>query len=183
MRKVIAAINMTLDGNCDHTAVNADAEIHEHYSELLRNAGIILYGRITYELMEFWPPLVKNPSGDKAMDEFAVIMDKVPKLVFSKTFTTLDWATASLATTDPAQEVNKLKQQPGNDIYVGSRSIIIQLLNLNLIDELQLCIHPVIAGKGLQLFENANGRKDLTLVKTKAFTAGAMIFYYEPVKP
>jgi len=68
MRKIVAAINMTVDGFCDHTAIIADEEIHYHYSELLRNAGAILYGRITYELMEYWPPFLKNPSGNLWMN-------------------------------------------------------------------------------------------------------------------
>ena len=98
MRKVIAAMNMTLDGFCDHTVMNADEEIHDHYSELLRSGGVILYGRITYQLMEYWPPFIKNPSGDKSMDEFAVVIDSIPKIVFSRTLKSLDWNTATLAT-------------------------------------------------------------------------------------
>jgi dihydrofolate reductase len=90
MKKVIAAINMTLDGFCDHTAIIPDEEIHQHYADLLRNAGSILYGRITYQLMEFWRDLVKNPSGEKAMDDFAIVMDKIPKIVFSNTLKSVD---------------------------------------------------------------------------------------------
>jgi dihydrofolate reductase len=71
MRKLIAAMNMTLDGFCDHTAMIADDEIHQHYNELLKSAGTVLYGRITYQLMEYWRTVVKNPTGIKAMDEFA----------------------------------------------------------------------------------------------------------------
>ena len=85
MRKLIAAINMTLDGYCDHTAIIPDDEIHQHYADLLSNADSILYGRITYELMGFWQTLVKNPSGEKSMDDFAMAMDKIPKIVFSHT--------------------------------------------------------------------------------------------------
>jgi dihydrofolate reductase len=83
MAKLIAAINMTLDGFCDHTAGIPDEEIHEHYADLLKNADTILYGRITYQLMEYWQTVVKNPTGNKAMDEFAVVIDKIPKIVFS----------------------------------------------------------------------------------------------------
>ena len=68
MRKLIAAMNMTLDGFCDHTAMIADDEIHQHYNELLRNADTLIYGRITYQLMEYWPTVLKNPTGNKAMD-------------------------------------------------------------------------------------------------------------------
>lgn len=182
MRKVIAAINITVDGFCDHTAINPDATIHEHYSDLLRNAGIILYGRITFELMEYWPPFVQHPSGNKAIDEFAIVMDNIPKVVLSHTLKNVKWQTAKLATRDLKDEVLALRQQEGNDILVGSRSLIVQLLNLGLVDEFQLCVHPVIAGKGLPLLDKISNKIELTLLKTKTFQCGAMLFYYKPVK-
>lgn len=182
MRKLIAAINMTLDGFCDHTALIADDEIHRHYSELLRNGDTILYGRITYQLMEYWPPIVKNPTGNKAMDEFAVTIDKIPKIVFSRTLQHVEWKTAKLAKRDLQEEVSALRQEAGKDILVGSRSLIVALSNLNLIDEFQLCVQPIIAGKGLSLFENIKDRIDLKLLKTKTFGCGAMMLYYERIK-
>ncbi len=180
MRKVIAAINMTIDGICDHTAGIADEEVHEHYTDLIRNADSILYGRITYELMEYWRNLVANPTGEKSMDDFAIAIDSIPKIVFSKTLATVDWQTARLANQTLVEEVLALKQQTGNNILIGSRSLIIQLLKLNLVDELQLCIHPVVQGSGMLLFENIEDRTLLQLVKTKTFKAGAIILYYEP---
>jgi len=183
MRKVIAAINMTLDGNSDHRAGIADDELHQHYTELLRNSGTLLYGRITYQLMEsYWPAVVKNPTGNKSNDEFAVTIDGIPKIVFSRTLKNVEWESATLAKRGIKEEVLALRQQPGRDILVGSRSLIVTLLNLNLIDEFQLCVHPVIAGKGLPLFENINDRIMLTLIKTKTFSAGSVTFYYEPTK-
>lgn len=83
MRKVIAAFNMTLDGFCDHTAGLPDEEIHQHYTELLSQGDAILYGRITYQLMEFWRTFLENPSEEKSMNDFAVAIDKIPKIVFS----------------------------------------------------------------------------------------------------
>jgi len=181
MRKVIAGINMTIDGYCDHTLGIPDEELHDHYTELLNNSGVALYGRITYQLMEFWKPLVKNPTGEKAMDDFAVAIDKIPKIVFSNTLKQLDWDTAKVSTQDLKEEVIKLKQQAGEDILVGSPSLIVQLTNLNLIDEYQLCVHPVIAGKGLlPLFKNISEMKILKLSKTKTFGSGAIIHYYQP---
>ena len=180
MRKIIAAINMTLDGFCDHTAISPDEEIHQHYTELISDADAILYGRITYQLMEFWRTLVKNPSGEKTMDDFAMAIDKIPKIVFSHTLKNVDWESAKLAKKDIKEEALELKQQAGKDIFVGSRSLIIQLMKLNLIDECQLCVHPVIAGTGLPLFENINERTILKLIKTKTFSGGAVILYYEP---
>jgi len=180
MRKLIAAINMTLDGICDHTAGIPDEEIHQHYTDLLNNAGAILYGRITYQLMEYWRPMVENPSGEKSMDDFARAIDKIPKIVFSRTLKNVDWKSAWLANRDLEEEVSELKQQPGKDILVGSRSLMIQLMKLNLIDEYQLCVHPVVAGSGLPLFENIGDRTILNLIKTKTFKGGAVTIYYEP---
>lgn len=181
MRKVIAAINMTLDGFCDHTAgFVADEELHYHYADLLNNAGVILYGRTTYQLMQFWQTLLKNPSDEKSMNDFAISIDKIEKLVFSNTLKDTSWDTAKLAKGPLYEEVLELKQQSGKDIFVGSRSLIIQLLNSNLIDEFQICIHPVIEGKGLPLFDQIKDRTVFKLKNTKSLQSGATVFYYEP---
>src|SRR5882724_11193934 len=169
MRRLIAAINMTLDGFCDHTAMIADEEIHQHYSKLLRSAGTILYGRITYQLMEYWPTVIKNPTGIKSMDEFAVTIDKIPKIVFSRTLQHVEWRTAKLAKRDLKEEVLELRQQAGKDILVGSPSLIVALTQLDLIDEYQLAVQPTILGSGLPLFKNIKDRVDLKLFKTKTF--------------
>lgn len=182
MRKVIAAINMTLDGYCDHTAgIIADDELHNHYAELLNNAGILLYGRTTYELMLFWKTLLINPSEEKAMNDFAISIDNVEKLVFSNTLKDTGWDSAKLAHKSLEEEVIELKKQAGKDIFIGSRSLIIQLLNSNLLDELQLCIHPVIEGKGLPLFDKIKEKTIFKLLKTKSLNSGAIIFYYQPI--
>ncbi|BBE17757.1 dihydrofolate reductase [Aquipluma nitroreducens] len=180
MRKLIAAINMTLDGFCDHTAGLPDEEIHQHYTELLRQADLILYGRTTYQLMEFWRTLLENPSEEKSMNDFAVAIDKIPKIVFSHTLKDIEWNSAKLSNKSLEEKVLELKRQPGGDILVGSRSLIIQLMKLNLIDEYQLCVHPVVAGSGLSLFENINDRTILKLLKTKTFSGGAVTLFYEP---
>lgn len=183
MRKVIAGINMTLDGFCDHTAAIADDELHQHYNNLLKSGDTLLWGRITYQLMEsFWPGVVDNPTGNKPVDEFALIADNINKIVFSHTLKNVTWKNTRLATKDLKEEVLSLKQQAGRDIFVGSPSLIVGLTNLNLIDEYQLCIHPIILGKGLPLFKNLNERIDLKLIKTKTFSSGSIVLYYEPKK-
>jgi dihydrofolate reductase len=182
MRKIIAAFNMTLDGICDHTAGIPDEEIHQHYTELLGQADTILYGRTTYQLMEFWRTLLEDPSEEKSMNDFAMAINKIPKIVFSHTMKNVEWKSATVAKRDLKEEVLELRTQSGKDILVGSRSLIIQLMKLNLIDELQLCIYPVVAGHGLPLFENINDRIILKLIKTKLFSGGAVILYYEPKK-
>jgi dihydrofolate reductase len=191
MRKLIAAMNMTLDGFCDHTTMIADDELHQHYNELLSNADTLLYGRITYQLMESaWPAIVKNPSGNKPIDEFAILIDNISKIVFSHTLSNtganaIGWKNAKVATHGLEQEVLELKQSGNSEsksILVGSPSLIVEALNLHIVDELQLCVQPIIAGKGLSLFNNISDRIDLKLLKTKKFSSGSMMLYYEPVK-
>ncbi len=180
MAKVIAAFNMTLNGVSDHTAGVADAELHEHYAALIRQAGLLLYGRTTFELMSFWQGLVAHPSGEKAMDDFAIAMDRIPKLIFSKTLNQTGWASAALAERPLMEEVASRRLQEGPDILVGSKSLIIQLLVAGLIDELQLCIHPVIEAKGDLLFAAIKGRIMLRLVHTKVLGSGAVVLHYVP---
>jgi dihydrofolate reductase len=117
------------------------------------------------------------------MDDFAVAIDNTPKIVFSRTLKHVDWKSAKLASQDPGKEVLELKQSRSGgrkDILVGSRSLIIQLLNSNLIDQFQICIHPVLEGKGLPLFDQIKNRIVFKLVKTKSLKSGATVFYYEP---
>lgn len=182
MRKVIAAFNMTLDGVCNHTTGIADEDLHQHYSDLLDAAGVILYGRTTYELMQFWKTILQNPTGKKTMDDFAIAMDKVPKLVFSTTLKHTNWDSAKLSDSPLNEKVLELKHQTGKDIAVGSRSLIVQLLNSNLIDEFQICVHPIIEGKGVRLFDQIKDRIMLKLIKTKTLNSGATILYYEPIR-
>ena len=175
-------MNMTLDGFCDHTAMIAGEEIHDHYTELLNSAGVVLYGRTTYQLMEYWRSVVENPAGVRSMDDFAVTMDRIPKIVFSRTLKNVDWKTAKLADRDLQEEVLELRQQAGKDILVGSPSLIVALTQLELIDEYQLGLQPTVVGSGLPLFKNITDRVDLTLLKTKSFGCGAVFLYYEPAK-
>jgi len=183
MRKLIAAINMTLDGFCDHTAMIADEEIHQHYNELLSNASTLIYGRITYQLMEsYWPFIVKNPTGKKPMDEFAVLIDNISKIVFSRTLKNVDWRNTELKKEVIKEEVLELKQQAGKNILVGSPSLIVALAQLELVDEYQLSVQPTILGTGLPLFKNIKDRINLKLVKTKTFGCGAVALYYDSTK-
>src|SRR5687767_7392058 len=183
MRKIIAAINMTIDGFCDHTAGIADDELHQHYNELLSNAGTLIYGRITYQLMEsYWPTVVKDPTGNKPMDDFAVLIDELPKIVYSRTLQHVDWKNSTLKRNIVKEEIAALKQQAGKNIIAGSPSLIVALALLDLIDEYQLGVQPIVLGSGLTLFKNIRDRIDLKLLQTKTFGCGAIMLYYEPVK-
>jgi dihydrofolate reductase len=184
MRKLIAAMNMTLDGYCNHTAMIADEEIHQHYNELLSNADTLLYGRITYQLMEsYWPSIVKNPTGIKPTDEFAVLIDNISKIIFSRTLKNVEWKNSKLKKEVIKEEVSELKKSRhggSKNILVGSPSLIVALANLDLIDEYQLGVQPTILGSGLSLFKNVRDRINLKLLKTKTFGCGAVTLYYEP---
>jgi dihydrofolate reductase len=183
VRKLIAAINVTLDGFCDHTAIIADEEIHQHYNELLSNADTILYGRITYQLMEsYWPSVVKKPTGNKPMDEFAVLIDNISKIVYSRTLKHVDWKNTTLKKEVIKKEIIELTQQSGKNILVGSPGLIVAFTQLDLIDEYQLGVQPTVLGSGLPLFKNIRDRIDLKLLKTKTFGCGAIFLYYEPAK-
>ena len=182
MRKLIAAINMTLDGFCDHTAMIADEEIHQHFTELLSSADTVLYGRVTYQLMEYWKSVVGSPTGNRAMDEFAVTIDNISKIVYSRTLESVDWKKTALKREIVKEEILDLKQQEGKNILVGSPSLIVALAQLDLIDEYQPVVQPIVLGSGLPLFRNISDRIDLKLLKTKAFGCGAITLYYEPTK-
>ena len=183
MRKLIAAMNMTLDGFCDHTAMIADDEIHQHYNELLSNVDTLVYGRITYQLMEsYWPSVVKDPTGNKPMDEFAVLIDNISKIVYSRTLQSVDWKNTELKNEIVKDEILELKQQAGKDILAGSPSLIVAMTQLGLVDEYQLGVQPTVVGSGLPLFKNITDRIDLKLLKTKTFGCGAVFFYYELAK-
>src|SRR6187431_244325 len=135
MRKIIAAMNMTLDGFCDHTAMIADDEIHQHYNELLSSAGTLIYGRKTYQLMEsYWPSVVKDPTRNKPMDEFAVLIDNISKIVYSRTLKNVSWKNTTLKKEIIKKEVLELKQQAGKNILVGSPSLIVAFSQLDLVD-------------------------------------------------
>lgn len=172
---------MTIDGVCDHSVGIVDEELHHHYSELISKADIIIYGRKTYELMHFWKTLVEIPSENQSMNDFAASINKISKLVFSTTLRESNWKSAELSNMPLQDKILELKHQTGKNILVGSRSLIIQLLNKNLIDEFQLCVHPLVEGKGLSLFDQIESRITFKLEKTKSLKSGVIVLYYKPI--
>lgn len=179
MRKLIAAINITIDGYCDHDAVVADAELHNHFKNVLEEAGVILYGRKTFQLMEYWKEILEHPTGKKDEEELAVVMDKVPKIVFSNTLKTIGWHSAVLSELSPEEEVARLKSAPGKDIYIGSPGLIAHFSQQNMVDVFRLVVHPNVAGKGRRLFPEMQERINLRLIKSKVFASGAVAADYE----
>ena len=130
----------------------------------------------------YWPSVVKNPTGNKPMDEFAVLIDNISKIVFSRTLKNVDWRNTQLKKEIIKEEVLELKQQAGKNILVGSPGLIVALSKFKLIDEYQLSVQPTVLGSGLPLFKNVRDRIDLRLLKTKTFGCGAVTLYYEPTK-
>ena len=130
----------------------------------------------------YWPSVVKNPTGNKPRDEFAVLIDNISKIVFSRTLKNVEWKNTKLKKEVIKEEVLELKQQGSKNILVGSPSLIVALAQLDLIDEYQLGVQPIVLGSGLPLFKNVKDRINLKLLKTKTFGCGAVTLYYEPAK-
>lgn len=182
MRKVIFAINITADGYCGHTDGIADEELHDFYTKLLRNAGLLLSGRITYQLMvPYWPDIARSQSESPATNEFARVYDALDKIVFSTTLQHVEGENTRIVRANVAEEVLALKEQPGKDIFAGSLSIASQLSVRGLIDEYHFVVHPVVAGKGPRLFDTVKPeeRLMLDLIDLKTFQSGVVALHYK----
>jgi dihydrofolate reductase len=181
MRKVIYAINVTLDGCCDHTKMIADDTMHEHYTHLLREVGLHVYGRKTYQLMvPYWPDVAKDPSSTKADKEFADAFVSSNKVVFSRSLDSAEGKNTRIVRTDLREEILKLKREPGKDILVGGVSIPLQLIEMGLVDEYRFAVMPVIAGEGRRLLEGISlpEKLRLKLVESKVFPSGSVALRY-----
>jgi dihydrofolate reductase len=181
MRNVIYAINLTLDGCCDHTKQVADEEAHEYFTNLMRDFDLLVFGRKTYQLMvPYWPDVAKDPSSTKADVEFARAFDSITKIVFSRSLASAEDKNTRIVRTNLRDEILKLKQEPGKNILVGGVDIPSQLMELGLIDEYRFVITPIIAGKGRRLFEGTNlpEKRQLKLVESKTFKSGSVALRY-----
>jgi dihydrofolate reductase len=182
MRNVIFAINITIDGCCDHTNTIADEELLEHYAQLLRDVDLLVYGRKTYQLMvPYWPDIAKNHSGTKAENEFADTFDSMNKIVFSQSLD-LDSAEGNtrIVRANLQDEILKLKQEQGKNILAGGVAIPSQLIELGLVDEYHFVVQPIIAGEGRRLLEGVplRERLQLKLVESKTFKSGCVALRY-----
>ena len=182
MRNIIYAINMTLDGCCDHTKGNADEEIHEFYAHLLREVDILVFGRKTYQLMvPFWPDVAKNHSGQsKAMNDFAQAFNASKIVVFSQTLDRAESENTRIVRTNLQDEILKLKQEPGKNILLGGVSLPTQLIELGLVDEFLFVFQPIVVGEGRRLLEDVSlpERLQLKLVESKFFKSGSVALRY-----
>jgi dihydrofolate reductase len=181
MRNVIFAINITLDGCCDHTKQVADAETHEYFTDLLREVDLLVLGRITYQLMvPFWPEVAKNQSMTKAENEFAQTFDSLNKIVFSRSLDSAEDKNTRIVRTNLHDEILRLKQEDGKNILVGGVSIPSQLIELGLVDEYLFVVQPIVAGEGRRLLEGVSlqDKLQLKLVESKIFKSGCVALRY-----
>src|SRR5215831_277937 len=181
MRNVIFAINITLDGCCDHTRQIADDESHEYFTQLLREVDLLVFGRKTYELMvPFWPEVAKNQSMNKASNEFARTFDSINRVVFSRSLDSVEDKHTRIVRTDLRDEILRLKQERGKSILVGGVSVASQLMELGLVDEYRFVVGPIVAGEGTRLLEGVSlqERLQLKLVESKIFKSGCVALRY-----
>ena len=180
MRPLRYSINVTLDGCCDHRAMSADEDLHRHAAESLAQADALLFGRVTYEMMEaaFRPPGRMGERPDWT-EPFARTIDAAKKYVVSSTLDRVDW-NAELVRGDLATAVQQLKRESGKGLFVGGVKLPQALAELGLIDEYEFVVHPRVAGHGPTLFAGLSKRVDLKLVSRLEFGSGAVAMRYEP---
>ena len=187
MRKLVVFNNVTLDGyfsgiggdiSWAHKG-NEDAEWNAFVADNASSGGMLLLGRVTYELMaSYWP----TPAAMKNYPDVAEGMNNLPKVVFSRRLDKASWHRTKLVKGDLAGEVRTMKQESGGDIAIlGSGSIVSQLAQEGLIDEYQVVINPVVLGKGRTMFDGIKGKLALRLTKTRAFSNGNILLCYEPM--
>jgi dihydrofolate reductase len=184
MRPLRYSINVTLDGCCDHREMFADETLHRHAAENIARADALLFGRVTYEMMEAaWrPPGQTGARPDWMrpwMEPFARTIDAAKKYVVSGTLERVDW-NAELVRGDLEKAVQRLKREPGKGLFVGGVTLPRALAELGLIDEYELIVHPRLAGHGPTLFAGLSKRVDLKLVSRQEFGSGAVAMRYEP---
>ena len=180
MRPLRYSINVTLDGCCDHRAVFADEDLHRHAVENLSRADALLFGRVTYEMMEAaW----RQPGRTGAMPDwtepFARTIDAARKYVVSSTLERVDW-NAELVRGDLGRAVRELKRQSGEGLFTGGVKLPLTLAELGLIDEYEFVVHPTLVGHGPTLFAGLSKRVDLKLVSRLEFGSGAVALRYVP---
>ena len=181
MRPLRYSINVTLDGCCDHEAMPADEELHRHAVENLERADALLFGRTTYELMRSAFQPTSSPDARPAWtDPFARTMDAARKYVVSSTpVEHHDW-NAELLRGDLGGAVQRLKDEPGQGLFVGGVTLPRALAELGLIDEYEIVVHPRFAGHGPTLFAGLSQHVDLRLVDRLELASGAVAMRYEP---
>jgi dihydrofolate reductase len=182
MRPLRYSINVTLDGCCDHRAMVADEALHRHAVENLARADALLFGRVTYEMMEAaWRQPVRPGAMPEWTQPFARTIDAAKKYVVSDTLHHVDW-NAELLRGNLENAVQQLKQQSGHGLFVAGVKLPLALAELGLIDEYEFVVQPRLVGHGPTLFAGLSTPIDLKLVSRLEFDSGAVAMRYEPRK-
>ena len=184
MRPLRYSINVTLDGCCDHRAIIPDEDLHRHAAENLARTDALLFGRVTYEMMEAaWRAPARTGARPEWMqpwmEPFARTIDAAKKYVVSSTLATIDW-NAELVRGDLGTAIEQLKRTSGKGLFVGGVKLPLALTELGLIDEYEFVVHPRLAGHGPTLFAGLSKHVDLKLVSRLEFGSGAVAMRYEP---
>jgi dihydrofolate reductase len=180
MRPLRYSINVTLDGCCDHRAIPADEELHRHAVENLQQADALLFGRVTYEMMEAaFRPSMRTEALPEWMEPFARTIDAAKKYVVSSALDRVDW-NAELVRGKLGNAIQQLKREPGKGLFTGGVMLPVALAELGLIDEYEFVVHPRLAGHGPTLFAGLSKHVDLKLVGQREFGSGAVAMRYEP---
>jgi dihydrofolate reductase len=186
MRPLRYSINVTLDGCCDHQVGNPDEESHRYWAASLERADALLFGRVTYEMMEAaWRPSSTGAWPEWMEDwmlPFAQAIDQAKKYVVSSTLEEVDW-NAELVQGDLEAAVRQIKAEPGRGVFVGGLTLPLALADLGLIDEYEFVVQPILAGHGPTLFAGLRERLDLTLVERHELGSGAVALRYEAGRP
>ncbi len=183
MRKLIYAINLSIDGCCDHALLGPEAitdEVAEYYMDIMRDIDLTIFGRKTYELMvPYWPDVAKDPSATASDREFAQQFTDMEKIVFSRTLSHAE-ANTRIVRTNPGDELLRLKKEKGKNISVGGVDLAEQLMAIGLVDEFYFFIFPVVVGQGRRLLEGTEmpQRLHLKLAGSKIFTSGGVALHY-----
>lgn len=185
MRKLVLFMHVSLDGFATDTKdgldwISYDSELQEYADGIVATVGSPVYGRVTYELMAgYWPKVLTDPNENEHSKAHAQWVDKVTKIVFSKTMKTADWNNTIVINDNITEEINKLKQQPGKDLVIfGSPGLAHSLMELDLIDEYQLTLNPILLGNGKPVYQNIQSKTNLTLVKATLLESGVIGLHY-----
>lgn len=186
MRNVVLFMHISLDGfvagpNGELNWISYDEELQKYAEGIVNTVGTPLYGRTTYQMMEaYWPTVLNNPAAKPHEIAHARWIENVEKIVFSKSLEKVEWNNTKLIKGNIVEEVSKLKQQPGKDLVIfGSPGLARSFMEMNLIDQYQLTLNPVLLGRGIPIFENIKSRSDLKLLSAKTLNSGVLGLHYQ----
>jgi dihydrofolate reductase len=187
MGRLVYLMNVSLDGfveTPDHSLdwTNVDEEVHRWFSDRVREAGALVYGRRLYEVMAaYWPTAESDPTATDYMLEFARVWNPKPKIVFSSTLPEVDW-NSRLVRGDPVEELSRVRDEFQGDLEIGGPTLARTFVERGLIDRYDLVVHPVVLGAGTPFFPKLDSPLRLRLVATHTFANGAVHLGYEPIR-